>query len=69
MTPSIMFTLERENDLSGPEKPFRFRLAEVIIKEGIKSSKNRSEGSDSVQNNRLIIKEGCSQLEVLLYFY
>jgi len=52
---------------SGPEKSVHIQNREDFIKEGVKTSKNRSEGPESVQYNRLIIKEGCSVLVVLLY--
>ncbi len=64
---SIMFTLQRENIQLGPEKSVHIQNREDFTKEGVKTSKNRSGGPESVQYNRLFIKEGCSLTEVLLY--
>ena len=45
----------------GPEKSVHIQNREDFIKEGLKTSKKRSGGPQSVQYDRLIIKEGCSE--------
>jgi hypothetical protein len=51
----------------GPAKSVHIQNREDFIKEGVKTSKNRSVEPESVQYDRLIIKEGRSVIEVLLY--
>lgn len=52
---------------SGPQKSVHIQNRKDFIKEGFKTSKKCSGGPGGVQYNRLIIKEGCSVSEVLLY--
>lgn len=48
-------------------KVFTIQNQGVITMKGVKSSKNRSVGLESVHNDRVITMEGCSLREVLLY--
>ena len=50
----------------GPEKSVHFQNREGFISEGVIYSKNRSVVPETVQYNRLIILEGCSQIGVSL---
>ena len=51
----------------GPKKSVHFQNREGFISEGVIYSKNRSVVPETVQYNRLIILEGCSQIWVSLY--
>ena len=53
----------------GPKKSVHFQNREGFISEGVIYSKNRSVVPETVQYNRLIILEGCSQIGVSLYIY
>ena len=51
----------------GHKKCVHIQNREGFIKEGCESSKNHSGVPEGVQIDRALIKEGCSDREVLLY--